>query len=147
MNILKFAYRCSCVCFSVGVAEGVKDLPPGVALPLESNLVSMNGISFSKGCYLGQELTARTHHTGVIRKRLLPVRLSAPLPEEYGEAELVTPEGKSAGKYRAGVEESGLALLRLAHIGSELQIRIGGREPITARASVPDWWPKGGDAA
>ncbi|KAG8461504.1 hypothetical protein KFE25_001108 [Diacronema lutheri] len=57
----------------LGCAEGADDLPPGEALPLESNLDMHRAISFSKGCYLGQELTARTHFTGVVRKRLLPV--------------------------------------------------------------------------
>lgn len=33
---------------------------------------ALNGISFSKGCYIGQELTARTHFQGVIRKRIIP---------------------------------------------------------------------------
>ena len=36
----------------------------------------MHGVSFQKGCYLGQELTARTHHTGIIRKRIMPLEFS-----------------------------------------------------------------------
>ena len=32
-------------------------------------------VVYDKGCYLGQELTARTHFTGVVRKRMLPVLL------------------------------------------------------------------------
>ena len=36
----------------------------------------MHGVSFQKGCYLGQELTARTHHTGIIRKRIMPLKFS-----------------------------------------------------------------------
>lgn len=48
------------------------------SLPFECNLDLENGVSFDKGCYLGQELTARTWHTGVLRKRMLPVQLSDP---------------------------------------------------------------------
>lgn len=53
-----------------GVAEGA-DLVDSI--PLESNLDLLGSISFSKGCYVGQELTARTQFKGFIRKRLLPV--------------------------------------------------------------------------
>jgi len=42
---------------------------------MESNIDLMNGIDFRKGCYVGQELTIRTKHTGVVRKRILPVQL------------------------------------------------------------------------
>ncbi|XP_073407858.1 putative transferase CAF17, mitochondrial [Dendrobates tinctorius] len=128
-----------------GLPEGVQDLPPGVALPLESNLAYMNGISFSKGCYVGQELTARTHHTGVIRKRLVPVCLSSPRSAECEGSDLTTMSGKSAGKYRAGEEDLGLALLRLAHVGEELQMTAGGGAPVRVTASVPGWWPCPGD--
>ncbi|XP_075070233.1 iron-sulfur cluster assembly factor IBA57, mitochondrial [Mixophyes fleayi] len=140
MEYSKHRYEC-------GIPEGVKDIPPGVALPLESNVVFMNGISFSKGCYLGQELTARTHHTGVIRKRLVPVRLSSPLPTEAEGLDIVASSGKSAGKYRAGVEDTGLALLRLAHINEELQINTDSQGPVNVKASVPTWWPKSGDSS
>lgn len=42
-----------------------------VALPLECNLDALHGVSYDKGCYLGQELTSRVHHTGVIRYAVL----------------------------------------------------------------------------
>jgi folate-binding protein YgfZ len=46
----------------------------GEAIPLEYNFAGLNAISFEKGCYIGQELIARTHHRGVIRKRLIPLK-------------------------------------------------------------------------
>ena len=48
----------------------------GHAIPLEYNLDGLNAISFTKGCYVGQELIARSHFRGVIRKRLMPVEIS-----------------------------------------------------------------------
>ena len=55
-----------------GIAEGL-ELTGRTAL--EANQEWLGAVSFSKGCYLGQELTARTHHTGVIRKRIMPIIL------------------------------------------------------------------------
>ncbi|XP_077374863.1 iron-sulfur cluster assembly factor IBA57, mitochondrial [Festucalex cinctus] len=128
--------------YSIGLPEGVKDLPPGVALPLESNLVYMQGISFSKGCYIGQELTARTHHTGVIRKRLMPVRSSAPVQGLEEDAALHTQSGKPAGKHRAGLGNLGLSLIRLTHAKEVLTVKSADSTQVTLEASVPDWWPK-----
>ncbi|BGP40413.1 ccr4 associated factor [Rhodotorula kratochvilovae] len=67
------------------VPEGPADFP---ALPLEASIDFMNGVDYRKGCYVGQELTARTHHKGVVRKRGVVFRLfregedvpSEPLP-------------------------------------------------------------------
>ncbi|KAF5103112.1 hypothetical protein D0Z00_000090 [Geotrichum galactomycetum] len=56
-----------------GIPEGVQELPPLRALPLESCIDFMGGINFNKGCYVGQELTIRSHHHGVVRKRIIPV--------------------------------------------------------------------------
>ena len=52
------------------IPEGSKELKD--KLPLNNNLHLINGINFKKGCYIGQELTQRTYHTGVIRKVLMP---------------------------------------------------------------------------
>ncbi|NWX64995.1 CAF17 transferase, partial [Promerops cafer] len=129
--------------YKQGIPEGVKDLPPGVALPLESNLAFMNGISFTKGCYIGQELTARTHHMGVIRKRLLPVSFAGPLPSGGVPegAEILTEAGKRAGRFRAGGGGLGIALLRLAHVSEPLCVSLG-EHRVKLSASTPEWWPK-----
>ncbi|XP_060104255.1 putative transferase CAF17 homolog, mitochondrial [Heteronotia binoei] len=134
--------------YKQGIPEGIKDLPTGIALPLESNLAYMNGVSFTKGCYIGQELTARTHHMGVIRKRLLPIELAVPMPSESipNGAEIVTESGKSAGKYRAGSDELGIALLRLAHVNEPLRLKLPGDATVNLTASVPEWWPKATNA-
>ncbi|XP_059358468.1 putative transferase CAF17 homolog, mitochondrial [Carassius carassius] len=128
--------------YEIGLPEGVKDLPPGEALPLESNLVYMQGISFRKGCYIGQELTARTHHTGVIRKRLIPVTMSAPAETLDQGAALETERGKPAGKHRAGLDTLGLSLVRLAHAKEPLKLKSSDGVTVTLKATVPDWWPK-----
>ena len=54
----------------LGIAEGSKELAN--TFPLNMNLHHLNAISFDKGCYIGQELTQRTFHTGVIRRMALP---------------------------------------------------------------------------
>lgn len=103
----------------------------------------MNGISFTKGCYIGQELTARTHHTGVIRKRLFPVQLSGRLPvgSIAPGTSVLTESGQAAGKYRAGLGDVGLALLRTEKIKGPLHIRTSESGLVALTASVPDWWP------
>jgi folate-binding protein YgfZ len=53
-----------------GILEGIE---MNGLIPLECNLDSINGVNFEKGCYIGQELTARTHFTGLVRKLCFPV--------------------------------------------------------------------------
>jgi len=45
--------------------------------PLNANLIEMGGVSFDKGCYVGQEVTSRMHWRGGIKKRLYRVRLES----------------------------------------------------------------------
>ncbi|KAG0267597.1 ccr4 associated factor [Mortierella polycephala] len=61
-----------------GVPEGIDDFIAGTSLPLECNLDYMNGVDFRKGCYVGQELTIRTYHKGITRKRIMPVQYYRP---------------------------------------------------------------------
>src|SRR3546814_3925305 len=91
---------------ALGVPEGAAELGVDKTLWLEANAVELNGVSFSKGCYVGQENTARMHHRDKLRRRLLPVKIvGAP----GDEAELRTGEGQAAGELRSQVGEIGRA--------------------------------------
>ena len=59
--------------FLRGVGEGQSELRFNKSMSLENNLDRQGGVLFDKGCYLGQELVARTHTVGVVRKRLMPI--------------------------------------------------------------------------
>lgn len=61
--------------FLHGCGEGSLELSFDKSIPLENNIDLQNGVSFDKGCYLGQELIARAHHVGLVRKRLWPIWL------------------------------------------------------------------------
>lgn len=114
----------------MGIAEGQREIVKESALPQESNIDYMGGIDFRKGCYVGQELTIRTHHTGVVRKRILPVQIydsGGPPPDklsyDLNSKLALPPRGtkiyksdkpfRGIGKWLGGVGNVGLALCRL----------------------------------
>ena len=69
-------------------------------IPLECNLDWLNGVVFDKGCYLGQELTARTHFRGLLRKRCFPVVVTKSLDSAAPRsATLMSPEQAQAIAY------------------------------------------------
>lgn len=61
-----------------GIAEGPEIINK---IPLECNLDFLNYINFNKGCYVGQELIARTKHNGLVRKRLIPFLIISNIPD------------------------------------------------------------------
>lgn len=56
---------------SLGVTEGVGELGQDKTLWLEANAEELNGVSFAKGCYVGQENTARMHYRAKVNRRLV----------------------------------------------------------------------------
>lgn len=98
----------------LGVPDGSRDLVVEKALLLENGFDELNGVDWQKGCYMGQELTARTKYRALIRKRLFPVRVEGALPAP-GTAVLDGLE--EVGEVRSGVEGRALAMLRLDAIG------------------------------
>ena len=74
---------------SLGVTEGVAELGSDATLWLEANAAELNGVSFTKGCYVGQENTARMNWRQKVNRRLVivttgkadPKRLRAEYPQ------------------------------------------------------------------
>ncbi len=65
---------------ALGVPDAAQDLTPEKSILLENGFDELNAIDWQKGCYMGQELTARTRYRGLVRKRLLPVAIEGPAP-------------------------------------------------------------------
>ena len=55
------------------IPEGPDELIPNRALMLEAGLDLFEAVDFKKGCYIGQEVTARTRYRGLVKRRLVPV--------------------------------------------------------------------------
>ena len=66
---------------SLGVVEGVDELGSDASLWLETNAREQNGVSFTKGCYVGQENTARMNYRGKVNRRLAIVAADAALTD------------------------------------------------------------------
>ncbi|KAG5638998.1 hypothetical protein H0H81_007906 [Sphagnurus paluster] len=153
-----------------GVPEGQTDLPAMQAFPMESNMDIMGGLDFRKGCYVGQELTVRTYHTGIIRKRILPVAIHKPeqnileispsldapsFPTNISIQPTVVrqpddkrtiPRPRGTGKLLSSEQGVGLALLRLEHVEAaergdlRLEFNVESGEGRGTWA-VSHWWP------
>ena len=95
---------------SLGIPDGSRDLVLEKSILLESGFDELNGVDWQKGCYIGQELTARTKYRGLVKRRLTPVRIEGPVPPP-GVA--VTADGREIGEMRSSRDGCGLALLRI----------------------------------
>ncbi|MBL4789557.1 MAG: folate-binding protein YgfZ [Kordiimonadaceae bacterium] len=104
-----------------GVPDGSLDIMAEKYFWLETNAEKLNGVSFTKGCYVGQELTARMKHRGTLKKSLTPIKLSG--SASAGD-KITTAEGKAAGDIRTVADGFALAYFRLEH--SEADISVNG---------------------
>ena len=95
---------------TLGVADGSRDLESEKSTLVESNFDFLNGIDWKKGCYVGQELTARMHYRGLAKKRLFPVRIEGKTPN-FGA--LLKLGEEEAGEMRSHSGAWGLASLKI----------------------------------
>lgn len=125
--------------YKLGICEGIVEIPPEKSFPLESNCDYMHGVSFQKGCYIGQELTARTHHTGVVRKRIMPLEFNQQIVMKDGEVlDVKNEENENVGKIRNVSGKFGIGLLRVDQVLSAKSLTANENQCSTTK---PQWWP------
>ena len=117
----------------LGVPDGSRDMVLEKAILLENGFDELNGVAWDKGCYIGQELTARTKYRGLVKKRLMPIAVDGPLP---APGTLILSGGQEAGEIRSGQGDMALALVRLEALESGAPLTAG---DATIRPQRPDW--------
>jgi folate-binding protein YgfZ len=106
----------------LGIPDGSRDMIPDKSTLLECNIDKLNGVSFEKGCYVGQEVTARMKYRGLTKKHLYAVEFSPPYLEAFSDIHL---NEKKIGQVHSANKELGLALLKDEYINNnELPFKI-----------------------
>ena len=115
----------------LGLPDGSRDLESEKSVLLEAGFDELHGVSWGKGCYMGQELTARTKYRGLVKRRLVPVRIDgAMLPPG---APLLR-DGREVGTMRSASGQLGMAVVRLEALESALT-----SDGTIVTPQVPDW--------
>lgn len=120
---------------SLGVPEG-QDFGSDAVFALDGGLDELHAIAFAKGCYVGQELTARMKHRGTARKRILPLE-TMDKSALTAKAELRA-GGHVIGETLSAYDSRGFALVRLDRLddAGEAPIEVEGH---AVRVTKPDW--------
>jgi folate-binding protein YgfZ len=95
---------------ALGVPDGSRDMIVGKSTLSDGNFDFLNGVSWTKGCYVGQELTARMHHRALVKKRMFPVKISEAAP---ATGSIVYLNNDEVGEMRSSNGGVGLALLNI----------------------------------
>jgi folate-binding protein YgfZ len=124
---------------SLGLPDGPPDLEPDKTLLLEAGFDELHGVAWDKGCYMGQELTARTKYRGLVKRRLVPVSLDSTPP---APGTPILAEGVEVGTLRSSAGLLGLAMLRIDSLQKPL---IAGSALL--KPELPAWMKLPGSAA
>lgn len=109
-------------------------------LSQEANMDDLQAISYTKGCYTGQEFVARLHYRGHVNRYLRGLRLSGPVPRG---ATVVSPDGATVGDVRSSVESATEGAIALALIrrevadGAEVRVQLGERDVAATVVALP----------
>ena len=126
---------------ALGLADTDAGLGSGEFFPHEANLDQLGGVSFKKGCYVGQEVVSRMEHRGTARNRILPVDLDGDAPARGAE---IRSGDKQIGSLLSSAGSTALALIRLDRLADATEpllsgdVRVTVLKPRWARYDVPN---------
>lgn len=118
---------------SLGLPDGARDIAVERNGVLEAGFDELAGVDWSKGCFLGQEVTARAKYRGLVKKRLIPVAIDGPSP---APGTPIQHDGRTVGEMRSNAAGMGLALLRLDALGGKGEYAA---EQARLTPRPPDW--------
>ena len=116
---------------ALGLPDGSRDMETEKSILLEAGFDELQGVSWSKGCYMGQELTARTKYRALIKRRLVPVAIDGPAP---AAGTPIFKDGVDVGTMRSSNDKAGLAVIRLDAL--KVALTCG---QATLTPSIPSW--------
>lgn len=119
----------------LGIADCAADFASESVFPHEINMDQFGGVSFTKGCYVGQEVVSRMQHRGTARNRILPVRFDGPAPPAKTE---IKSGDTRIGETLSTCGQRGLTLVRIDRLAET-------SAPLTAGSATlhierPDWF-------
>jgi tRNA-modifying protein YgfZ len=117
----------------LGLADSDVDIGSEKIFPHEANFDQLGAVSFSKGCYVGQEVVSRMQHRGTARSRFLPIRTGPQHPRD----EQITSDGVKIGEAYSHARDMAMALLRLDRLAEAKAPLMAGPAPV--RVEKPDW--------
>lgn len=122
---------------SAGIVESGRDYTLSDAFPHDILLDLSGGLSFRKGCYVGQEVVSRMHHRSTARRRPVILRAESALPSPGTE---ITADGKTIGTLGTAVGQDGLAIVRIDRVADAVQagtpVRAG---EVEVAVRLPEW--------
>lgn len=123
-----------CRRLALGLPDGSRDLEVERSTLAEANADLLGGIDWEKGCWMGQEVTARMHYRGLAKRRLTPMRVDGPVPARGATVER---DGKPVGECRSSAGDLVMVLARTEAIDeAETGLRSGEAH---LRPAPPEW--------
>ncbi|MEK9692791.1 MAG: hypothetical protein VW235_07635 [Rhodospirillaceae bacterium] len=125
------------LCLGLGIVDFGGDIAPETQYPLELGLDFINGVSFSKGCYVGQEVTTRMKTRNLVKK--IPAIIDTTDQREFEIGEAIKVKDRDVGKIISVSENYAIALVSI----SDFKSHSGGfsidRGGLKIPATPPFW--------